>query len=888
MWPQLIGWLVTTLVSAALTKPQKPQDATATTRENLSAPTASESRLIPVIWGDVLVKGLNLLWYGDYGKTPITKDYKVKKFLSSKIQQQVVGHRYHIGQDLGICRGKVELVEIRMDDRVAWAGSLKNDETISINSPNLFGGDENGGGISAIIDFFAGDENQGVSAYMVDQVGDLPAYRGVAHIVIRGYSVQQNPLFDTTPDAGFLFSPGAKNSGYIGTSATLRPISARVRSYPDRLGAAYSNVEGDANPAEIILELLTDPDYGLAIPDDLINIESFNAAAIAFHSEGLGISLMMSSTQSVESTISEIMKYIDGEIHEDLKTGEITIATARGDYDTASLMTLDPDNIISLDSFYRGAWSETANDVKVNYTDREKDFKTTSTLAQDLANLSNQAERISATFDYPGITRAQLATDIAYRELSAISYPLAKCSITANRQAYRLKPVGVFKFNWPELGITEMIMRVTKISYGTRQNPQIKIDAVQDVFNLSTSIYSKPVGSLWVDPVKVPDKIADHAEIEAPYGMGAILFEDPELSRLVYLIRRPGNVKACDVYERIGIASHELIETTELFTKQSILSAAYIRATDLYDNTGFDIFVTDDLSDIISTTEVEAVTNISNLALITSASGDEFIVFTSITDNADGTKKVKGVMRGVFDTVPIDHPAGSVIWFLKGLIESDNAYDESNNVDIRYVTSGDRGALDVTLQQSYVTTINSHAKKPLQPAYLTINNILYPGVVTFPVTLKWRHRSKNDQQAIVRQDDPAHVLDAGTTYSVKITKNNAVVALGAGINTDSFAFDPKPGQYKKYRLVFSGFASKVAIKNVAATYNGINIFKKLDPAFKTDALTGHIKSSDSGVIDETGNGIVIDSLAVSQAIGRNGENTALLFDNTTSYIKLDH
>ena len=70
-WAQLIVWIVTALIQYALTpKPPKPQAAEL---KDFDAPTAEEGRPIPVVFGAVLLRGANVVWYGDLEAEPIKK-----------------------------------------------------------------------------------------------------------------------------------------------------------------------------------------------------------------------------------------------------------------------------------------------------------------------------------------------------------------------------------------------------------------------------------------------------------------------------------------------------------------------------------------------------------------------------------------------------------------------------------------------------------------------------------------------------------------------------------------------------------------------------------------------------------------------------------------------
>lgn len=70
LW-NLFIFVVTSLISAALApKPPQPKPAALS---DVDAPTAEEGRPIPVVFGAVIVKGANVVWYGDLVAEPIKK-----------------------------------------------------------------------------------------------------------------------------------------------------------------------------------------------------------------------------------------------------------------------------------------------------------------------------------------------------------------------------------------------------------------------------------------------------------------------------------------------------------------------------------------------------------------------------------------------------------------------------------------------------------------------------------------------------------------------------------------------------------------------------------------------------------------------------------------------
>lgn len=69
MWPQLVIALVMMAISYALMP--KPPTPPAAGLADVQAPTAEVGRPIPVIFGTVMLRGSNVLWYGDLTSSAI-------------------------------------------------------------------------------------------------------------------------------------------------------------------------------------------------------------------------------------------------------------------------------------------------------------------------------------------------------------------------------------------------------------------------------------------------------------------------------------------------------------------------------------------------------------------------------------------------------------------------------------------------------------------------------------------------------------------------------------------------------------------------------------------------------------------------------------------------
>ena len=109
-------------------------------------------------------------------------------------KSQTVGYRYRMGLHLALCQGPVDAVqEIQMGDRTAWGDADRGIlpighglTSISINKPDLFGGDSHEGGVVGNIDVLAGGAGQGRNDYLMSRLGSaIPAFRGVLSLVAR-------------------------------------------------------------------------------------------------------------------------------------------------------------------------------------------------------------------------------------------------------------------------------------------------------------------------------------------------------------------------------------------------------------------------------------------------------------------------------------------------------------------------------------------------------------------------------------------------------------------------------------------------------------------------------------------------------------------------------
>jgi len=468
-----VGVAIAASIAIRLLTP-KPKPPKPSSIGDFNVPTATEGRAIPVVWGTCLLRGGNVTWYGDlFAQEVLIPD------------PDMLVIKYHLGMDIALCHGPIDdVLEMRFDDRahstLVGAGGVEDFTHIrrrSFNSTannNMFGGDHEGGGIIGTFDIHYGKTDQPISDYLASVTTSVQgAQQGICHCVAR--------------------------RPYWGTSAYIHPIAFVVARFPNQLGltSGREDIAGDANPAAMLYELLTDERWGCGLDPANLDTASFIAAGNVLSDEGLGMSLVVDGESEAREVQEEIERHIDGVMAPDPVTGLWTLKLVRADYVPANLLLLDDSNSETLE-FSRPSWPNTVNIVKVSYTDRAANFTERVVDAQDIANVSIQGKVVQEV-SFNGLSNAVQAAKTAARVLNGSSYPFASTRIMANRQAWDLRQGDVFRWSSPAYGIVEMPLRVKRVRPGPLGDGKVEIEAVEDVFGVGWTSFAPPAGD-WVDP----------------------------------------------------------------------------------------------------------------------------------------------------------------------------------------------------------------------------------------------------------------------------------------------------------------------------------------------------------------------------------------------------
>lgn len=804
--------------------------------------------------------------------------------MGGKSKSVTVGYKYFVGQHHICCHGPIDnFSRITVDERVAWTGEATGGQ-ITINAPELFGGESREGGVSGTVDIEMGEPDQMQNSYLVAQLGsDVPAYRGVAGAVLRQCYLGNNPYLKgwayrgtrvhvrqdgitqwynakaaiqgaavmpynstweyqgtpiinnapaSVPSGGWSgpapapFGDGSgfgapypiateweassgiwlrrtinwpfggpmtihghvENSCYIYFDGALvhsvNPGNSQVTSLQEwsvtvpsvdageheiAIFASDDNSAGintyiyadipdqvDMNPAHVIRECLTDPDWGMGYQDADIDADSFEAAADQLFIEQLGISLLWDRQMTLEAFIGEVVKHIDAALYVSRVTGKFILKLIRDDYDPDDLLVFDQSNIAKITNPKTPAFSDLTNSVTVKFWNAATGKDDAITL-QDPALVIMQGRVIPTTVQYPGFTNSRNGSIAGQRDLRSLSFPLFSCTIYANREAKDLNIGDVFKLNWAPWRISNMIMRVMALAFGDGKSSQVRITCVQDVFSTPLIEMHRSSGGAWIDPSRPPSPSPDSLAGEAPYlellqslGEGAInsdIAGNPDLSYVFGAAPRSTSAINARMWTDNGSGYQD---TSGLdFCPYAVLDADVVQTTTVFQITGMQ-----DLDQV----EIGTWCQI----------GDELMRVDAI-DEGDGELTVG---RGVLDTVPVRHEAGAAIFFW----DSFNGYDPTEyvsgeEIDVKIQPVSGAGVVALDAIEAQTVTLVGRANRPYAPGDLEIEGESYAvdAVYEGELSVTWVHRDRLQQTGGVLADhfDGSIGPEEGTTYRMR-------------------------------------------------------------------------------------------------------------------------
>lgn len=533
----------------------------------------------------------------------------------------------------------------------------------------------------------------------------------------------------------------------------------------------------DMNPAHIIRECLTDPDWGMGYLESDVDDVSFRSAADALYSEGMGISILWDRQIPLEDFIKEIMRHIDAALYVDRKTGKFTLKLIRNDYVENDLLLLTENEIERVENYSRPAFGELVNSVTVNYWDSVTNGDGSIT-ADDPALIQMQGAVIGTTIQYPGFTNGTIAAKAAMRDLRSLSIPRLSCTIYANKTAANLNIGDPFLFEWPDYHEGLIVMRVTGLGLGDGKTNRVRITCTQDTFDLPQITVVTPEVPDWADPTSDPTPAQYRVIVEAPYyelvqRLGQTT-TDNQLGSNVDLgyILASAAAPLGAINGRLAIDAGAGYDGND--TAMDFCPATFLAADITPGQTSISITGGQSLSAITTGTHAQI--------------GNELVKVSALTD----TTMTAG--RGVLDTVPSTHVAGTPVLFWDAYADSDDVeYIAGEALNVKILPTTGKGTLDVADAPTDVLTFASRAYRPYAPGNMKIGGVAYPFAIgpSEALSVTWSHRDRLQQTAGDIEDTTAGNIgpEVGTTYNLRIYgENNTLIHEELSLSGTSYTY----------------------------------------------------------------------------------------------------
>lgn len=739
----------------------KVENAKASTMDDFNFPRADEGDPVGRYYGTLKHSAPNTIAIKGFRAVPIKKKVKTGLFSSKKV---ITGYEYYMTVDLAWALGPgVVYRKMWFGQNLVWTGCLYGEaclNVIPLNLPELYGGSKDGarGGIRGDVAMYCGDFEQDRDSYLAANLDpDVPAYVGIAHMVFRDFWWGNTPQVDAV----------AVELAYFTNSLGL----------PENKHFMENGL--DANPIEVIYDIMTYGWGNLGYDPAKINVEGWQDVALSIWNESNGISIGVANATEAKDAVKTILRQVNCTMYEDMTTGLVEIKAIRDDYDIEDLPVFGPDKIVEVRNFTKKLWSETINVVRVTYTDRAAGYtENKPALAKDFALLRFQGKERPVEIKMPGVKVGELANEIAARELSNLNIPLHSCQMVTDRQGNTLKPGDPFVFQWPEYNIAQMIMRVKKSNNGTLENGALSFDVVQDEYGSAATVISAPAPSEYVPETLAPVDIVDFKLFELPYWLDyqASLGTLSGHTRLAAFAVAPTSYTiGYDAFIDI-VPDDAQVLTLAPYSN----TAELITEIDRFDGWDTGEIATLDITTPSQPADAELAPDPrlgGGLILI----NDELLAYSSAVDNLDDTWTLSDVKRALLDTTWLAHASGAIVYLFEGqegFFESDTP--NGDTVDVYLI---DRTATGSSAETDAVVTEFTNVGRPqlpLPPDYLTAEGArtaFQEFAVGSTVTIDARPRNRNDLLEIAFEDDAAGTAEAGTTYRISYEIGGVVIEI---------------------------------------------------------------------------------------------------------------
>lgn len=454
-----------------------------------------------------------------YTQVLLEKDANGTKSLPKEYDEFIVGYKYYLSWELGICTGPVdELFTVRVYpgdfltiDRQGFSALAGTEITFTM------GGGEQGGTVR----FYPGSHTQ------VRNVADpynhfLANYRGTCFAVFQNYYMGQQPS-----PLSYSFEVGRYPVCLDENGDVIAGMKTRASANPAS-GAYY-----DANPAAILWEVFTNKRWGKGLDPALLDQDSFISCSEFFQTEEIGMSFTLETQTLITDAVEQIRSHVQTVV---IWSGGKMYCRCLLDRSNAyePRIRINSDSVSNV-SMARPAWPSCPNELRATFLNRYNNYQSEVVIVQDLAGIATQERINSTTVDLPAFSSRATCDKAAKRLLGEVSYPQATLSFKTNRFETRMLPGDFIEFIWGEWseGDITSFWRVVEISDRDQDNAGIEIKLVEDLYATAYEgqgqAFTPPTPAFEGATTNDDDDVNLAEDLSGPFDGGNLLFQVAEL-----------------------------------------------------------------------------------------------------------------------------------------------------------------------------------------------------------------------------------------------------------------------------------------------------------------------------------------------------------------------
>lgn len=698
------------------------------------------------------------------------------------------GYRYSFAVHMGLCRGPIdELVEIQVDEKTAWRGSVTDDsDDQAIEEYDLFGGDDKEGGIVGGFSLLMGKPGQNISVRAVRSVtagawfaafldggytsipaligGLLPSFRGVTTLFYRGQISANNPY-----PKPWRFRLRRTTAGWYNDEVW----------YPEKAAIWLAGGTIKAmNPAHMIYQCITDKAWGRGFPTAVLDDAAFTSTANTLCDEGFGLCMRWTREEPLSQFMQTVLDHIGGVLYVDRGSGLIALRLIRDDYDAAELPLFESESgLLSVEQQDAAAQDTAFNEVVVTFTS-PTDGKERSVRAQNLAAFQASQSVLSTKTQYPGLPTGELALRVAQRDLRMHAVGLKRYKITLDRRGWKIGPAGVFRIRDVSRGIGDIVLRAGKVEDSTHTDGKITVTAIQDVFGLPVAAFTSYQPSEWVPPdtsAAIPEVrqllSASYRDAVRNVGATAAAALAADTAHLVTLAAQPTTLSVSyAISTRVGAETFAVRDMGDWTTNATLLA---------------------DLTAYATTLTALNITQPGSIAVGEAALIDGEVVRIDAFDPVTG---VMTIARGCGDTIPAAHPAGARIWFTEdGAGTDQREYVSGETVDVKLLTRTSSAMLDAAAAPTDSIVLDGRPARPYPPGGVAVNGHPFaslPPSLFGDLVFTWTHRDRLlEQDQLVEHGAASIGPEPGTTYTIRLYSEAVLLRTAAGVTGTTWTYD---------------------------------------------------------------------------------------------------